>query len=391
VGRGRTQGRMGIISCVGTCLGTGTDSREPVLPTPLSGGPSTSSDSWDRSPGESGSSSGVASDRTLPPRIGATFSATPRRVTGYKRRRVEGRNKNRACPRLQPIGARAPWGNPVAGVQATPDFTPGTTVLSFSIRLDGVKCLHLPSSMAPGGRGEVHDRIQMTDRQAGPSHLRSTRILLVDDHAIVRHGMRHLLNEVPGFHVYAEAGSVADALRRGNEDPPDLLVMEFAMEGEDGLEFIRRMAREIEDLPILVLSRQEETLYAERALRAGARGYVMKEASTDAILDAVQAVARGEIFVSDRIRNRLVHRLAGGRPQMVAHPLEVLTDREVEVFRHLGRGLSTREVGERLGISVKTVETHRAKIMRKLDLDNASQLVHRAIAWTQFGESVPAD
>jgi DNA-binding NarL/FixJ family response regulator len=229
----------------------------------------------------------------------------------------------------------------------------------------------------------------MTDRQNGSSRRSPIRILLVDDHAIVRHGMMHLLNEVDGFEVYREAATVADALRLAQEDPPDLLVMEFAMEGDDGLEFIRRMARESEDLPILVLSAQEETLYAERALRAGARGYVMKEASTDVILEAVQAVARGEVFVSDRIRNRLVHRLAGGRPQMVAHPLEVLTDREVEVFRQLGAGLSTREVGARLGISVKTVETHRAKIMRKLDLDNASQLVHRAIAWTHFGESAP--
>jgi DNA-binding NarL/FixJ family response regulator len=217
--------------------------------------------------------------------------------------------------------------------------------------------------------------------QAGQHPIRT---LVVDNHAIVRHGLGQLMSGSGEFEVCGEATTSATALRLARELEPDVAILEFAMAGEGGLALIERLSEAHPDLPILVLSGEEETLYAARALRAGARGYVMKDTPTEEVLEAIRSVARGEIVVGDRVRDRLVQRTAWRGRDLEASPLDALTDREAEVFRLLGHGRQTREVAEDLGVSVKTVESHRAKIMRKLDLDNATQLIQWAVVWTHF-------
>ncbi len=215
---------------------------------------------------------------------------------------------------------------------------------------------------------------------AGP-----VRTMVVDEHAIVRHGLIHLLSSEPGFQICAEASSRDEASRMLEEERPELVILEFAHEGESGIGFVEQISNAHPDVSILVLSSEEETVYAEQLLKAGARGYIMKHASTAALMEAINRVALGELVVGDRVRDRLVERAAGRPVSPSADPMHQLTDREGEVFRLLGEGRSSREVAEKLDISIKTVETHRAKIMKKLDLDGASRLIHRAVTWVRFG------
>ena len=227
---------------------------------------------------------------------------------------------------------------------------------------------------------------EMPDSSSSPRAYSTSdpaRILIVDDHAIVRHGLARLIDEEDDLEVCAEAGSFGEALEALEREDPDLAVVDLALEGADGLELIKRIASENGVVRSLVLSMYDESLYAERSLRAGASGYVMKEEATRTVVAAIRTVLDGEIYVSDEILDRILRKVSGRGPTMAESPLESLTDRELQVFRLLGEGHSTREVAEILHLSVKTIETHRAKIMRKLDLENATQLLHRAIAWVQ--------
>ncbi len=209
------------------------------------------------------------------------------------------------------------------------------------------------------------------------------RILLVDDHAIVRKGLRGLVEAEDDLTVCAEATSPTGALEMAEEHEPDLAVVDIALEGADGLDLISRLFDRFPDLRTLVLSMYDESVYAERALRAGASGYVMKDEATETLIEAIRTVLAGDVWVSDRIMERILRRMTGRRDVAGGSPLEALTDREIQVFRMIGEGRSTREVADLLHLSVKTIETHRANIMDKLDLDGASQLMHRAIEWVQ--------
>lgn len=209
------------------------------------------------------------------------------------------------------------------------------------------------------------------------------RILIVDDHAIVRHGLVRLVENEPGLRVCGEAATIQEAIELVDREEPDLAIVDLALEGADGLELIKRISGQNGRVRSLVLSMYDESLYAERSLRAGASGYVMKEKATQTVIAAIRTVLDGEVHVSDEILDRILRKVAGGGTDVAESPLEALTDRELQVFRLLGEGHSTREVAEILHLSVKTIETHRAKIMRKLDLDNATHLLHRAIAWVQ--------
>lgn len=218
-------------------------------------------------------------------------------------------------------------------------------------------------------------------RGSGPS--RPARILVVDDHAIVRHGLVRLLEAHDDLEVCGEAADADEALRLVDELGPGMAVVDLALEGTDGLELVERITEGSGMIRCLVLSVHDESLYAERALRAGASGYVMKEEATDTLVKAIRTVLDGEVFVSERIMDGILRKLAGRASGLVGSPLETLTDRELQVFRLLGEGNSTREVADQLGLSMKTIETHRAKIMDKLGLENATQLLHRAIEWVQ--------
>lgn len=215
-----------------------------------------------------------------------------------------------------------------------------------------------------------------TFRQENP------RVFIVDDHPIVRLGLIRLINAQPELEFAGEAESGPEALEALDGANPGLIIVDLALKGMDGIELIKEIRKRYELLPVLVLSMLDETVYAERALRAGATGYVMKQAATETLLEAIRRVLRGEVYVSESMTSRILRQLATGRSES-GSPVEDLSDRELQVFRMIGQGQSTREVAEELKLSIKTIETYRENIKKKLGLSSASELVHRAVEWIQ--------
>ena len=214
------------------------------------------------------------------------------------------------------------------------------------------------------------------------SAVKKTRVLVVDDHPIVRQGLALLINREPDLSVCGEAEDARMAMQSITTTQPDILVVDISLNGPDGLDLLKDIRARHPDLPVLILSMHDESIYAERALRAGAQGYIMKQEATEKVLVALRRILSNEIYVSERISNRMLQRYIGspteGRPSSIAD----LTDRELEVFRLIGEGHSTRQIAEQLHISVKTVESYQAHIKEKLSLRSARELVQHAIQWT---------
>ena len=206
-------------------------------------------------------------------------------------------------------------------------------------------------------------------------------IFIVDDHPIVRQGLALLINREADLAVCGDAEEANSALRRIEELKPDLIVLDISLNGPDGLDLLKNIRVRDSNLPVLVLSMLDEMLYAERSLSAGANGYIMKQEATERVLVAIRRILAGEIYVSDRMSSRMLHRFVGGT-QAERSPMAGLTDRELEVFRLIGEGHGTRQIAEELCISVKTVESYQAHIKDKLSLKNGRELVQRAIQWT---------
>lgn len=207
------------------------------------------------------------------------------------------------------------------------------------------------------------------------------RVALVDDHPIVRQGIKSLLNVEDRFEVITEAANAPEALSLIEKDPPDLAIVDITLEGSDGLELIKNIRAMDFEFPILVVSMHDETLYAERVLKAGGNGYVMKAAIAEVLIEAIDRLFAGKIYVSGDVQELFLQAMtlaAKGR-----RGVESLSDRELEVFRHIGEGRSTREVADRLNLSIKTIETYRAHIKEKLELANASELVSTAARWVE--------
>jgi DNA-binding NarL/FixJ family response regulator len=210
-----------------------------------------------------------------------------------------------------------------------------------------------------------------------------TRLLLVDDHAVMRHGLAAIVNEEPDLEVCGEAESAQQALALLATTPVDVAVVDISLKGSDGLELIRQITAQHPGVLSLVLSMYDESVYAERALRAGARGYVRKAEAADTVMTAVRRILHGATYVSDSVAAQFVNRVAGGRAAADPLGVERLTDRELQVLRHIGRGMGNREIADDLCISVKTVETHREHIKRKLSLPTAGDLLRYAIQFTK--------
>lgn len=208
-------------------------------------------------------------------------------------------------------------------------------------------------------------------------------ILVVDDHPLMRKGLAMTLQAEPDLNVCAQVADAEEALAALEKLDPDLAIVDISLPGMSGLELIKHMQALKPELRTLVVSRHDEALYAERAIRAGARGYVMKLEAGDMIVKAVRRVLAGGIYVSEEINERLLLGLAAGRQELAQSPLEVLSDRELEVFELTGRGLGTREIAERLHLSVKTVESYRARIKDKLNLKTAAELMQHAVQWVE--------
>lgn len=208
------------------------------------------------------------------------------------------------------------------------------------------------------------------------------RVFVVDDHPIVRQGLALLINRESDLAVVGEAEDAQNAMQAVMSAKPDILIVDISLNGPDGLDLLKNVRTKYPELPVLILSMHDESIYAERALRAGAQGYIMKQEATEKVLVAIRRILSHEIYISERIANRMLQRYIGsrgtGRPYSVAD----LTDRELEVFRLIGEGHSTRQIAEELHISVKTVESYQAHIKEKLSLRSARELVQHAIQWS---------
>jgi len=210
------------------------------------------------------------------------------------------------------------------------------------------------------------------------------RILLVDDHPLMRKGLAMTLDAEPDFTIAAQTDSAENALSLIEEkDPIHLAIIDISLPGMSGLELVKHLEALHPEVGALVVSRHDETLYAERSIRAGAKGYVMKLEASDVIVEAARRVLQGGIYVSQQINERLLMSMATGNSLMKESPLELLSDRELEVFELIGQGVGTRDIAERLHLATKTVESYRARIKEKMNLSSATELMQHAVQWVQ--------
>jgi DNA-binding NarL/FixJ family response regulator len=210
------------------------------------------------------------------------------------------------------------------------------------------------------------------------------KILIVDDHPILRKGLTLLINQESDLVVCAEAEHAQMALESLEAVVPDMAIVDISLPGIDGIELIKELRLRHRDMPVLVVSMHDETLYAERSLRAGARGYIMKQEALEKVLVAIRKVLEGEIFVSERITTKMLEKFVSVEGvSQTASPIDLLSNRELSVFRLIGQGNKTRQIAERLHLSVKTVESYRAHIKEKLKLGDGTDLLKYAIQWVQ--------
>lgn len=209
------------------------------------------------------------------------------------------------------------------------------------------------------------------------------RVFLVDDHPMMRAGLGHLIERQPDLAVCGEAANPAEALSILPSARPDIILADLTMPGRSGLEFVKDLLAISPELAILVVSMHDEAVYAERALRAGARGYIMKEAGGEAVVAAIRQILSGQAYVSPAMSARILDNLSGRKPRGSTSPIEKLSDREFEVFQLIGQGKSTRDIAEQLHLSSKTVDVHRSHIKEKLELKDATALIRHAVRWVE--------
>jgi DNA-binding NarL/FixJ family response regulator len=215
------------------------------------------------------------------------------------------------------------------------------------------------------------------------SRTKRTRLLIVDDHPITRAGLVHLINRQPDMVVCGEAKNAAEALDAVDAGKPDLVLADIALPGKSGLELNKDIKAIHPGLPILVISMHDESLYAERVLRAGARGYITKHEGGEKLMQAIRHVLSGQIYVSEKMSAHILEIFSGGQAAPVRSLIAQLSDREFEVFELLGEGVSAHEIARRLHISTKTVDAHRAKIKKKLIIKTTSELISYAARWME--------
>jgi DNA-binding NarL/FixJ family response regulator len=211
----------------------------------------------------------------------------------------------------------------------------------------------------------------------------SHRIFIVDDHPVMRRGYAYLIGAEMDLEVCGEAASAREALDRIPDAQPDLSIVDLTLKGMGGLELIKRLQSQHPDILILVVSMHDETLYADRALRAGARGYIMKSEVESVVVDAIRRILNGGVHVSDALSTKILLQYAGASPSEEDSPLERLSDRELEVFEYMGRGSTTREIADKLALSPKTIDSYRSRIKEKMAIDSNNELTRRAVLWVE--------
>jgi DNA-binding NarL/FixJ family response regulator len=218
--------------------------------------------------------------------------------------------------------------------------------------------------------------------------LSKRRVSIIDDHPIVRQGISQLIDQEEDLVTYCQAGSAQEALETMASCTPDVLLVDISLDGISGIELIKLLRQRQIMAPVLIISMHDETLYAERALRSGAKGYVMKQEATEKVLTAIRQVLRGEIYLSERMQGKILQRIINGDEGGLS-AIDLLSDRELEVFRLIGHGYSTSDISRELKRSIKTVETHRAHLKDKLSLKNAAELTHFAVQWIEQEKANP--
>ncbi len=212
-----------------------------------------------------------------------------------------------------------------------------------------------------------------------------SRVLIVDDHPLFREGLQQMIDRNPDLTVCGEAADAAQALRAIVDRKPDLVLVDISLGGSSGIDLIKNIKSKYDDLPVLVVSMHDESLYAERALRAGAMGYVMKHEPAKTVKAAISKVLGGDIYLSERMSGSMLSKLMGGKGAQPLSPVETLSDRELEVFGMLGQGKGTRLIAEELNLTIPTIHSFRARIKEKLQLKTATEVMLHAIQWVREG------
>jgi len=207
------------------------------------------------------------------------------------------------------------------------------------------------------------------------------KVLVVDDHPLLRQGLGLLINQQSDMHVCGEAEEAHAAMLAIAEKKPDIIILDISLKGPDGLELLKSIRAVYPDLPVLLLSMHDEAIYAERALRARANGYIMKQEATEKVLLALRRIFNGEVYLSDRMSKKMLQQYIDGAPPLLESRIAALSDRELEVFRRIGDGRATREIADELHLSIKTVETYQAHIKDKLSLRSGRELIQHAVQW----------
>jgi DNA-binding NarL/FixJ family response regulator len=212
-----------------------------------------------------------------------------------------------------------------------------------------------------------------------------TRIFIVDDHPLLRRGLAELINRESDMVFCGEAEDSPTAMRLIAQIKPDLVIVDISLKGYNGIELIKNIKAFDQKIQVLVLSMHDESIYAMRVLKAGAKAYVMKQEVVDKVMEAIRRIRAGKVFVSERVASRMLDQVVVGGDPSTDSPVDLLSDRELEIVNMIGSGLPTREIAAKLHISIKTVESHRARIKEKLSLQNAIQLVQFCVRWVEEG------
>ncbi len=221
----------------------------------------------------------------------------------------------------------------------------------------------------------------MEEHTRDDSHCNSTRIMIVDDHPIVREGYVHLIQRRNDLQVCAQAGGKVEAIQQIRNSSPHLIIVDISLSDGSGLELIKDVKSQFPQIKLLAVSMHDESLFAERCIRAGAQGFVNKQQAPEQLIKAIDRVLSGKIFLSQEITERMISRSIGAMEDQTLSPIEKLSDRELEVFEQIGQGETTRQIACKLNLSAKTIETYRENIKHKLNLSNATELTRHAIQW----------
>ena len=212
------------------------------------------------------------------------------------------------------------------------------------------------------------------------------KILLVEDHPIFRLGLAELINQEEDLKAFGNSKDVHPAINEIQDDPPDLIIADITLKNSDGIDLVKHVKQYHPEIPVLVLSMHDEYLYAQRALAAGARGYIMKQEAMESVVNAIHHVLDGKIYLNEKVKEHILLSMSESPTQQSRTPVNRLTDRELQVFKLIGRGFSTREIAERLFLSIKTIGTYRERIKEKLNLKHANELVRCAVHFEKTGQ-----